>query len=129
MDEICSALFSKLCEGGTGTYRIFYEDELLDELDGEVRNRETLEAALKRLLNEGCIDVKYARGDAFCIAAVKEFSPPPPPVEKKEEEPLPIIIRESPVQSPVKNYFWVMLSAFCGSLLGGLCAVLGAVVL
>lgn len=129
MDEICSALFSKLCEGGTGTYRIFYEDELLDELDGEVRNRETLEAALKRLLNEGCIDVKYARGDAFCIAAVKEFSPPPPPVEKKEEEPLPVIIRESPVQSSVKNYFWVMLSAFCGSLLGGLCAVLGAVVL
>lgn len=129
MDEICSALFSKLCEGGTGTYRIFYEDELLDELDGEVRNRETLEAALKRLLNEGCIDVKYARGDAFCIAAVKEFSPTPPPVEKKEEEPLPVIIRESPVQSPVKNYFWVMLSAFCGSLLGGLCAVLGAVVL
>lgn len=129
MDEICSALFSKLCEGGTGTYRIFYEDELLDELDGEVRNRETLEAALKRLLNEGCIDVKYARGDAFCIAAVKEFSPPPPPVEKKEEEPLPVIIRESPVQSHVKNYFWVMLSAFCGSLLGGLCAVLGAVVL
>lgn len=128
MDEICSALFSKLCEGGTGTYRIFYEDELLDELDGEVRNRETLEAALKRLLNEGCIDVKYARGDAFCIAAVKEFCPPPPPVEKKEE-PLPIIKQESPVQSPVKNYVWVMLSAFCGSLLGGLCAVLGAAVL
>lgn len=129
MDEICSALFKKLSGDGRGTYKIFYEDELLDEIDGEPKNRETLECALKRLTAEGCIDVKYARGDVFCVAAVKDFCPLPPPAVNIADN-LPAEPPRDAAKKDVKNYVWVMLSAFAGSLIGGvICAVLGAAVL
>jgi hypothetical protein len=80
MDEICLALLTKINSLSVGNYVIFYEDELIDVIanDSE-KNRETLEAALKKLVNCGCIDVKYARNSTFCIAWRKSFTPAPKP--------------------------------------------------
>jgi hypothetical protein len=74
MDEICEAIAAKIYNDTKGGYSIFYEDELFDEMpEGSDKNRETLEAALKRLVNGGFIDVKYARGNAFCVAGLKPY--------------------------------------------------------
>ncbi len=75
MDEIYAALCQKLSEGQVGKYAIYYEDELLEVFPEDERSRDALEAALTRLTKEGCIEVRYARGPAFCLAYLKPFTP------------------------------------------------------
>ncbi len=127
------ALSAKIGEAGKGAYAIFYEDELAEALPDDLKNRETLEAALKKLVSDGCIDVKYARGNVFCIASLKDFTvedsheetPCDTPavqaaVQPAEEEPLPSL--------PKKLYAAVALSAFAGgAFAGAFAALLGAV--
>ena len=66
----------------------------MDILPEELRIREALEAALKQLVNEGYIDVKYAKGNTFCILGLNNYkeaeditappgAPQPVPVSKK----------------------------------------------
>lgn len=73
MDEICTALSNKIYSCTREGYGIFYEDELLDALPEGDRTRETLEAALKKLVNGGYLDVKYAKGSAFCMSGLKPY--------------------------------------------------------
>lgn len=70
------ALSSFLNKTGTGGYKIIFEDEMLEAFPEDYRTRETLEAALKKLSQDGCVDVKYVRGDAFCLAFLKDYLPP-----------------------------------------------------
>lgn len=123
MEEICKLLSDKLREAG-GKYTVFYEDDLLDEIPEDMRNRDTLEAVLKKLHTEGCIEVKYARGNAFCIAYKKPFES-----EKGEANE---VVERAPVSKDkpnAKQCFYFFLSAFLGGLLsGGICAVIGAVI-
>lgn len=127
MEEICNALSAKLGESGTGVYTVFYEDELLDALPEDVRNRDTLEAALKKLNNGGYIDVRYARGSAFCLSFIRPYvrEKPEEKVEtvqpEQEEQPLPSF--------PKRAYLLLTLCSFFGGLAGGLCVLLGAVIL
>ncbi len=127
MEEICSALSAKLGEIGTGVYTVFYEDELLDALPETSRNRDTLEAALKKLNNGGYIDVRYARGSAFCLSFVRPY------VWEKPEENVEAVQSEQMEQSlpsvPKKAYLLLALFSFFGGLAGGLCVLLGAVML
>ena len=127
MEEICSALSARLSETGTGVYAVFYEDELLDALPETSRNRDTLEAALKKLNNGGYIDVRYARGSAFCLSFIRPYIWEKP-IEKTEtvqpdkaEQPAP--------STPKKTYLLLALCSFLGGLAGGLCVLLGAVIL
>ncbi len=125
MEEICYSLCAKLIEAGTGGYKIFYEEELLDCLPQEVRNRETLEAALKKLNSERYIDVKYARGNAFCIAVFSQY--PLPEDNDGQENDAPA--DEKLVRADKKLYFTAALSAFAGGLAGGCVAAIVAAVL
>ena len=123
MEEICKLLSDKLREAG-GKYTVFYEDDLLDEIPEDMRSRDTLEAVLKKLHTEGCIDVKYARGNVFCIAFKKPF------VSEKEETDTVVVSTPSVNTDKIKTkqYLYIFLSAFLGGLLsGGICAVIGAV--
>ena len=128
MEEICTTLSAQLCEAGTGGYKIYYEEELLDALPDDMRNRETLEAALKNLSGGGYIDVKYARGNAFCICSFKRYEPvvkeEPAPVEAAADA---VAVNQTP-SIPKRFYAISALCAFAGGALGGcVAAVLGAV--
>lgn len=126
MEEICTTLSAQLYQAGTGGYKIYYEEELLDALPEDMRNRETLEAALKNLTAGGYIDVKYARGSAFCICCNKKYEPAPeqPAADATDEE-----TAVAPVPSlPKRVYAAMALCAFAGGAVGGcVAAVLGAV--
>lgn len=125
MEEICNNLSAALCQAGLGGYKIFYEEELCDCLPDSMRNRETLEAALKNLSECGCIDVKYARGSTFCIASLKKYEAPAP--EKQVAE-TPANLDGPKPAVKLKTYLTVSLCAFLGGAAGGaVAAVLGAV--
>ena len=128
MEEICNALSAKLSEIGTGVFAVFYEDELLDALPETDRSRDTLEAALKKLNNGGYIDVRYARGSAFCLSFIRPYV-----LEKPQEEKAETVQPETQeISSPAtfkKAYLLLGLCSFLGGLVGGLCALIGAVIL
>ena len=126
MEELCNALSVKLSEAGTGVYAVFYEDELLDALPEDARNRETLTAALNKLNSGGYIDVRYARGNAFCLSFLKPFVWSRPKEKQEEEQHLTMEI-PAPVL-PKRAFLAVALCSFLGGLLGGLCAIIGAVI-
>lgn len=126
MEDICTKLSALLCDAGTGGYKIFYEEELVECLPEEMRNRETLEAALKNLNGGGFIDVKYARGNAFCIACIRKYEAPK---VQPEPEILPAAAEAKATPAITKTtYFTLSLFAFLGGAAGGcVAAVLGAV--
>lgn len=128
MDEICSKISELLCKDGTGAYKIYYEEELLDVLPEDMRNRETLEAAVKNLQSGGFLDVKYARGNAFCIASVKKYVPPQRPESEEKAQTEKENVSVKAVCSAKKACVAMALSAFLGGALSGcIAAVLGAV--
>ncbi len=72
MDAICLSLMKKFCLAGKGCYVIYGEDELYEcAPDGEAVSREDVLAALQTLAADRYIDIKYSRGDLYCIAALK----------------------------------------------------------
>ncbi len=126
MEEICKLLSARIREAGKGGYTIFYEDDLLDEIPEDMRNRDTLEAALKKLHTEGNIDVKYARGNAFCIAFRKPYEVAVAAEVKEEPEAAPA---PSTSKAGIKQCIALFLSAFAGGALSGcICAIIGAVI-
>lgn len=116
MDEIYRALCEKLAEADIGRYTVFYEDELLEVFPENERTRDALEAALTRLTNEGCIDVRYARGPAFCLAYLKPFTPPQDESDSAEEV---TIKAEEARMADRKLTLKVFAAAFFGGALGG----------
>lgn len=125
MEDICTKLSAILCDAGMGGYKIFYEEELAECLPDNMRNRETLEAALKNLNGGGYIDVKYARGNTFCIACIKKYEAPA--TENKPEISPAVCQTVKPTFSKT-TYFALSLFAFLGGAAGGcVAAVLGAV--
>ncbi|MGN0808310.1 MAG: hypothetical protein ACI4MN_07695 [Candidatus Coproplasma sp.] len=123
MEEILLALSSLLISSGTDGYKIFYEDELTEAFPEDLKNRETLEAALKKLVADGCVDVKYARGDVFCIAVLKEYKPPESPYEAEK------FLPEEPKLNVNRVYVYATIAAFLGGALGGcVTAIIAAVV-
>lgn len=123
MEDILVALSALLYNAGTDGYKIFYEDELEEAFPPDLRNRETLEAALKKLVSDGCVDVKYVRGEVFCIAVLKEYEPTKEPDSPQPEQ------EEKPALNVNKVYAFAALSAFLGGALGGcVTAIIAAVV-
>lgn len=125
MEDMCTKLSALFCDAGMGGYKIFYEEELLDCLPDNMRNRETLEAALKNLNGNGYIDVKYARGDAFCIACIKKYEAPAAEIQPEIS---PVAVETANPAFSKSVYFAFFLFAFLGGAAGGLIAsLLGAV--
>ncbi len=120
MDEIYCALCDKFAEVSSGKYCVFYEDELLEVFPEDERNRDALEAALTRLSSEGCIDVRYARGSAFCLAYLKPFVPAEP--EQNAPDPASTVC---PARK--KTFALAVFAAafFGGALGGGILALIG----
>lgn len=116
MDEICEALSARIYSASNGGYSVFYEDELMEVFPSEdERNRETLEAALKKLVKCGCIDVKYAKNSAFCIAGYKKFSPPAPVPEEEQ-------LKDGDGPDLKKIYLLSLICGFAGSAVGAMVA-------
>lgn len=123
MEEICETLVQKIGEGGNCGYCVFYEGELFDVLPEDKRDRATLTKALKYLSDGGYIDMRYARGNAFCIAFLKNFE------IKKENAPVPADTPEKyQYKLSAKALILLCFAAFSGGLLGGvICFVAGVV--
>ncbi len=128
MEDICTKLSAILCDAGMGGYKIFYEEELAECLPDSMRNRETLEAALKNLHGGGYIDVKYARGNTFCIACIKKYEAPTPAPTTENKPEISAAATTVRPKFPKATYFILSLFAFLGGAAGGcVAAVLGAV--
>lgn len=109
MDRICGAVLEKIRQASpAGRYVIIAEDEFIETLpegtefaDGDILR------ALTFLKGEGYIDVKYSRGDMYCVAPIKEF---------EEDE----IDEVEYVPAKRKLFDPVFVSAFLGGALGSL---------
>lgn len=114
MDTVCSAVLNKIhALSPAGRYLVIDEDELLEAFpENAERSFDELKRVLTALCREGFIDVKYSRGELYCIAPLKEYreeiAPPPPDTKEVFEEPKRFKIDP------------VLLSAFAGSVLGSL---------
>ena len=109
MDRICGAVLNKIhALSPAGRYVIVDEDEFLDAFpDGSERSFAELKRSLTSLVKEGYIDVKYSRGEIYCVAPLKKYEEP-----YAEEETL----------SEYKRFSIdpVFISAFAGGALGSL---------
>ena len=93
-----------------GRYVIIAEDEFYEDFpEGSEKSFQELDRALTVLRRGGYIDLKYSRGDMYCVAPLKEYT----------EE---VTIPTPPPSEPVKTRKWdiVFFSAFAGSALGSL---------
>ena len=125
MDEIYRALCEKFAEADIGRYTVFYEDELLEVFPENERTRDA-EAALTRLTNEGCIDVRYARGPAFCLAYLKPFTPPQDESDSAEE--VTIKAEEARIADRKLTLKVFAAAFFGGALGGGIFALIGGLI-
>lgn len=125
MDAVKRALFYKISEScKKGGFAIIDSTEFADAIpEGERRAAGEIDGALKELQKLGYIDIRYARGDMYCVAALKSELP-----EENCEEKLP---DRSPTVVEVKekiNKFAVALyaaAAFLGGAAGSaiICAI------
>ena len=125
MDDVKRALFYKISEScKNGGFAIIDSTEFADAIpEGERRAAGEIDGALKELQKLGYIDIRYARGDMYCVAALKAALP-----EENCEEKLP---DRSPTVVEVKekiNKFAVALyaaAAFLGGAAGSavICAI------
>ena len=108
MDRICGAVLNKIhALSPAGRYVIIDEEELFEAFpDGSDRSFDELKRSLTLLIKQGYIDVKYSRGEMYCIAPLKRYEE-----EEISYEPQPEVRR---VFDPV------LLSAFAGGALGSL---------
>ena len=111
MDRICGAVLDKINSlSPAGRYVVIAEDEFYDCFpEGGDENGDKLDKALTRLKEGGYIDVKYSRGDLFCIAPLKEFIEDEPETEETEEVPKRRL-----------GFNFTFASAFLGGMLGSL---------
>ena len=108
MDRICSAVFDKIRElSPSGRYVIVAEEEFYDNFpEDSERSYKEIDRALSVLKHGGFIDVKYSRGDMFCVAPLKEY------VDE--------IITPVPAKPAGRKLDFTFISAFAGSALGSL---------
>ena len=118
MDRICGAVLDRIHSlSPAGRYVIIAEDEFFEAFpEGCEATYEELNRVLSTLKKGGYIDMKYSRGDMYCVAPLKEYV---------EEQPVPA----SPApayEQRVKRLDFIFVSAFAGSALG---SILTAVIL
>ena len=87
MDEVCRAIFYKVKNACTGGAAVFDYGELAGAVEGEELSADKVDGAVKKLCSEGFLDIKYARGNLYCLAPIKE-----PETETAPEEPSPTVV-------------------------------------
>lgn len=112
MDRICTAVLDKIQSlSPAGRYVIIAEDEFLEAFpEGAEESGSELDRVLTVLRNGGYIDVKYSRGDMYCVAPLKEY------IENAEEPDSGAA--EIYEKKPRPDF--VFVSAFTGGALGSL---------
>ena len=116
MDRICGAVLNRIHSlSPAGRYLVIDEDELLEAFPDEAEKTfDELKRVLTTLCKGGFIDVKYSRGELYCIAPLKTYTEEPPAPESVEAEP---ILTEEPKRFKIDA---VLVSSFCGSILGSM---------
>ena len=111
MDRICGAVLNKIhALSPAGRYVIVDEDELFDAFpEGMDRSFEELKRSLTLLIKQGYIDVKYSRGETYCIAPLKRY-----------EEEVSEVAFEEPAQVKRFRLDPVLIAAFVGGALGSI---------
>ena len=73
MDRICGAVLNRIHSlSPAGRYLVIDEDELLEAFPDEAEKTfDELKRVLTTLCKGGFIDVKYSRGELYCIAPLK----------------------------------------------------------
>ena len=109
MDRICGAVLDKLnALSPAGRYVIVDENEIFEAFpNGSSKTYDELERVLSDLRSGGYIDLKYSRGDMYCVAPLKEYV---------EEQSIP----SAPAATRKKRWDSVFISAFAGGALGSL---------
>ena len=109
MDRICGDVLARIhALSPAGRYVIIDESELFEAFpDGSEKTYAELERVLTCLKSGGFIDLKYSRGDTYCVAPLKEYIEEPPPYPAPQE----VKVRK------VDNVF---IAAFAGGALGSL---------
>ena len=109
MDRICGAVLNRIHSlSPAGRYLVIDEDELLEAFPDEAEKTfDELKRVLTTLCKGGFIDVKYSRGELYCIAPLKTYTEEPPAPESVEAE--PILTEDA-----------VLVSSFFGSILGSM---------
>ena len=72
MDDVCRAIFEKIQSGCGGGAAVFDSGKLAGAVEGEELSAEKVDGAVKKLRDGGYIDIKYARGNLYCLAAVRQ---------------------------------------------------------
>ena len=108
MDRISRAIFGKISSiGPKARYVIITEDEFFEALpEDSEKSYSELDKTLTYLRNNGYIDIKYSRGDMYCVAWLKEYEEEIP----EEKETVPFFKRIDPT----------LISAFAGGAIGSL---------
>ena len=77
MDRICNAVLEKICSlASLGRYVIISEDEFFENFpDDSDKNEAELKKALRTLVSNGFIDLRYSSGDLYCAAPLKKYEP------------------------------------------------------
>lgn len=114
MDEICCAVLNKLNQlGEIGNFIIVEKGELFEVLPETEENKShAVESALKKLRTDGYIEIRYSRGDVFCLAPLKK-------IEVTEQQAI-----AKTADFSKKNATIYAVCCFFGSFLGGLLACL-----
>ncbi|MCD8371856.1 MAG: hypothetical protein LUD27_00955 [Clostridia bacterium] len=126
MDALYTAVFEKILSScGGGGYAIIDIGEFFDAIpDGGRKAIGEIEAALKYLQKSGCIDIKYARGDVYCVCVLKDSLPEEPETKKQTAAVL------EPKEKPDKKCLVLYsLCSFLGGAAGSLAACLIAAAL
>ena len=123
MDGICSAVLNKINALGTaGRYFVVSADEFFDAFPENFRRDEVeLKKALKSLVSDGYIDIKYSSGNMYCVALLKTYTEEdaaPPAGDDGFNE----LYQTEPQKNARYPAFW---AGFAGGALGS--AVIGAI--
>lgn len=114
MDRICNAVLDRIFTlSPAGRYVIIAEDEFYEAFpDGSEKTYDELERVLSSLRGGGYIDLKYSRGDMYCVAPLKKY------VEQQPALP------DEDVERKDRKPDFIFFSAFAGSALGSLIVAL-----
>lgn len=109
MDRICGEVLDRIFTlSPMGRYVIIDGDEFFESFpDGSEKTYGELNRVLNTLKSGGYIDIKYSKGDMYCVAPVKRYV---------EEHIADAVIAEE----KEKKINFVFLSAFIGGALGSL---------
>ena len=116
MDRICIAVLDKISTlAAIGRYVIISEEEIYEAFPEDAeRNESELKRALRTLISDGYVDLKYSDGNLFCVSPLRKYVAEP----EIQAAPEPVKIEMEPQKKNEKTvYFW---AAFLGGAAGSL---------